>query len=184
MSDSLRTTSLPRRSSSASISGWTSHPHLAAAGEDVDRAVVVGVEEGAVGGRRLGELVDLLAQRGDVLLGLLQGEGELLVLGDGLGQLALGLEQPLLEGLDPAGALLQSPAEDGDLFLGGPGACRAACSRSSLSIGSSSSVGIRAVIGIHLVGIASFVVYPCWRPYTGALPISTRHCRADARRLG
>ena len=41
-------------------------------------------EEGPVGARRLGELVDLLAQGGDVLLGLLQGEGQLLVLRDGL----------------------------------------------------------------------------------------------------
>ena len=93
-------------------------PHLAAAGEDVDGAVVVGAEVGAVGGRRLGELLHLFAQGGDVLLGLLEGEGQLLVLGDGLGQLALGLEQLLLEGLDPARALLEPATQDGDLLLG------------------------------------------------------------------
>ena len=92
--------------------GVHGHPHLAATGEDVDGAVVVGVQEGPVGARRLGELVHLFAQRGDVLLGLLQRVGQLLVLRDGLGQLALGLEEPLLERLDPAGPLRQAPAQD------------------------------------------------------------------------
>ena len=78
-------------------------------------------EEGPVGRRRLGELLHLLAEVGHVLLGRLQGEGELLVLRDGLGQLALGLEQLLLEGLDPPRALLEAPAQDGDLLLGGLG---------------------------------------------------------------
>jgi hypothetical protein len=68
------------------------HPHFAAAGEDVDGAVLVDAEERAVGGRRLGELLDLLAQGRQLLLGLLQGEGQLLVLGGGLGQLALRLQ--------------------------------------------------------------------------------------------
>ena len=36
----------------------------------------------------------------------------------GLRQLALRLEQPLLEGLDPAGALLEPPTERVDLILG------------------------------------------------------------------
>jgi hypothetical protein len=54
--------------------------HLATARKDVDGAVVVVTEERAVGGGRLGELVDLLAQGGDVLAGLTQGVGELLVL--------------------------------------------------------------------------------------------------------
>ena len=114
------------------------HPHLAAAREDVDRAVVVDAEERAVGRRRLGELLDLLAQRGQLLLGLLEGEGQLLVLRDRLGQLALGLEQPLLEGLDPAGALLEPPAQGVDLLLGldEPGAQRLELGR-GLSIGRS-----------------------------------------------
>ena len=98
--------------------GVQTHPHLAAAREDVDRAVVVDAEERAVGRRGLGELLDLFTQRGQLLLGLLEGEGQLLVLRGGLGQLALGLEQPLLEGLHPARALLQPPAERVDLILG------------------------------------------------------------------
>ena len=91
---------------------------LRPAGEDVDGAVVVDPEEGAVGGGRLGELLDLLAQRGQLLLGLLQGEGQLLVLRGGVGQLALGLEQALLEGLDPPGALLEAAPERVDLLFG------------------------------------------------------------------
>ncbi len=98
--------------------GVQAHPHFAPARKDVDGAVLVDAEEGAVGGRRLGELLHLFAQRGQLLLGLLQGEGQLLVLRGGLGQLALGLEEALLEGLDPARALLQPPAERVDLVLG------------------------------------------------------------------
>ena len=105
----------------ASMSGWSGHPHLAAPGEHVDGAVVVRPEVGPVGRGRLGQLLDLLAQVGDVLLGRLQGEGQLLVLGDGLGQLALGLEELLLEGLHPARALLEPAAQDRDLLLGGQG---------------------------------------------------------------
>ena len=76
------------------------HPHLAPSGEHVDRTVRIGPEECAVGGGWLGKLLDLLSKVGHVLLGRLQGEGELLVLGDGLRQLSLGLEQLLLQRLD------------------------------------------------------------------------------------
>ena len=48
---------------------------------------------------------------------LTQRGGELLVLGDGLGELALGLEQALLERADALGRVLQPAAEDDDLFL-------------------------------------------------------------------
>src|SRR5664280_23253 len=89
-----------------------------AAGEHIDRPVIVRAEVGPVGGRWLGQLLHLVAQVGYVLLGRLQGGGELLVLGDGLRQLPLGLEQFLLEGLDPPWALLEPAAEDGHLFLG------------------------------------------------------------------
>ena len=91
--------------------------HLAAGGEDVDRAVVVGAEEGAVRRRRHRELLDLLAERRDVLAGLAERGRQALVLGDGLGELALRLEQPLLEGADPLGCVLEPAAEDDDLFL-------------------------------------------------------------------
>ena len=91
--------------------GVQGDPHLAAAGEHVDGAVVVAGQEGAVGGRRLGELVDLLPQGGDVLAGLAEGEGQALVLGNGLLELALGLEQLLLEGPDPLGRVLHAAAQ-------------------------------------------------------------------------
>ena len=93
--------------------------HLAAGGEDVDGAVVVGAEVGAVRGRRHRELLDLFAQRGDVLARLAEGGGELLVLGDGLGELALRLEQPLLERADPLRRVLEAAAQDDDLLLEG-----------------------------------------------------------------
>ena len=93
------------------------YPHLAAAREHVDGAVVVGLEEGAVGRRRLGELVDLLAQRRDVLACLAQGVGEFLVLRHRLGQLALGLEELLLKSSDALRGLLQAAAESNDLLL-------------------------------------------------------------------
>ena len=100
------------------MSGWRLDAHFAPAGEDVDGAVLVDAQEGPVGGRGLGQLLDLLAQRGQLLLGLLQGEGQLLVLRRGVGQLALGVEEALLEGLHATGALLEAAAERVDLVLG------------------------------------------------------------------
>ncbi len=87
------------------------------AGEHVDGAVVVGGQEGAIGGRRLGQLVDLLTEGGDVLTGLTEGVGQLLVLRDGLLELALGLEQLLLEGADALRGVLQPAAKGADLLL-------------------------------------------------------------------
>ena len=94
------------------------HPHFAAAREDVDGAVVVDAEKRSVRRRRLRQLLHFLAQRGQLLLGLLEGEGQFLVLRGRLRQLSLGLEEPLLEGLDAAGALLQPSTERVDLVLG------------------------------------------------------------------
>ena len=91
--------------------------HLAAGGEDVGGAVVVGAEERAVARRRHRELLDVFAERGDVLARLTQRGRELLVLGDGLGELALGLEQALLERADALRGVLQPATEDDDLFL-------------------------------------------------------------------
>ena len=95
--------------------------HLAAAGEHVDGAVVVVAEQRAVGRRRLGELVDLLAQRRDVVARLPQGVGELLVLRHRLAQLALGLEQPLLQGAHALGRVLEPAPQREDLLLEGAG---------------------------------------------------------------
>ena len=97
--------------------GVEGDPDLAAGREHVDGAVVVAGEERAVGRRRLGELLHLAAQLGDVLARLAEGVGELLVLGDGLGQLALGLQQALLEGAHPLGGVLELAPELDDLLL-------------------------------------------------------------------
>ena len=91
--------------------------HLATGAEHVHGAVVVVAEERAVRRRRHRELLDLFAQRRDVLAGLTQRGREALVLGDGLGELALRLEQPLLEGPHPLGRVLEAAPEDDDLFL-------------------------------------------------------------------
>jgi len=52
-----------------------------------------------------------------VLAGLPQGVGEPLVLGKGLLELPLGLEQPLLEGPHPFGRISEAPAEGAHLFF-------------------------------------------------------------------
>ena len=52
-----------------------------------------------------------------MLARLAQGVGELLVLRHGLGQLALGLEQPLLERAHALGRVLQPAPQRDDLFL-------------------------------------------------------------------
>ena len=91
--------------------------HLAPGGEDVGGAVVVGAEERAVTRGRHRQLLDIFPQRGDVLARLTQRGGEFLVLGDGLGELALGLEEALLEGADALRGVLQPPTKDHDLFL-------------------------------------------------------------------
>ena len=107
---SFRTTSLPLRIAPGSMSGCRLTRILRPLEKTSTVPSSLMPEERAVGRRRLGELLDLLAQGGQLLLGLLQGEGQLLVLRGGLGQLALRLEEPLLEGLDPARG---SPAAGG-----------------------------------------------------------------------
>ena len=97
--------------------GVQGDPHLAPAGEDVDGGVLVGAQVGPVGRGGLGELLHLFPQGGDVLPGLPEGVGQLLVLGDGLGQLALRLQQLLLQGPDALGRVLQPPAEGYHLLL-------------------------------------------------------------------
>ncbi len=97
--------------------GLHRHAHLAAAGVNVDGVVVVQAEHGAVPGRRLRELVDFISQGGDVLACLAQGVRELLVLGDGLSELALAFEQALLKRADALGRILEPPPKCGDLVL-------------------------------------------------------------------
>jgi hypothetical protein len=97
--------------------GMEPDAHLAAARQHVDCAVVVATDHHAVRRRRLAQLVDLVAQRGDVLASLAQGVAELLVLADRVRELALGLEQPLLERPHPLRRIGQASAQIGDLLL-------------------------------------------------------------------
>ncbi len=94
-----------------------SDAHLAAARKDVGRAVVVAAQERPVGRRRLGQLVHLLAQGGDVLTGLTQGVGQALILREGLLQLALGLQETLFQRPHPLGRIRQPPPQQGHLLL-------------------------------------------------------------------
>jgi hypothetical protein len=91
--------------------------HLAAGGEDVDAAVLVGGEVRAVPRRRHRQLLDLLPEGGDVLARFPEGGGQLLVLRQRLGELALRLEEPLFQGPDPLRSVLQPPAQTDDLLL-------------------------------------------------------------------
>ena len=92
-------------------------PQLAAAGEDVDRAVVVGGQEDAVARRRLAEPVDLLLERDELLAGVAQGAGELVVALGQEGRAALGLGDALLEGAHLPRAVGHLAAEETDLLL-------------------------------------------------------------------
>src|SRR5204862_1585196 len=92
-------------------------PQLAPTGEDVDGAVVVQGEEDAVTGRRLTEPVDLLLERDQLLAGLAEGAGELVVpLGQERGA-PLRLRDPLLERPHLAGTVGHLAAEQTDLLL-------------------------------------------------------------------
>ena len=80
-SASLSRTSWPgRRSRGRRRRGCTTTRILRPAGEDVDRAVVERLEEDAVAAGRLGEAVDLLLERDDLVAGLAEGGDEALVL--------------------------------------------------------------------------------------------------------
>src|SRR6266540_2842401 len=90
---------------------------LAPAGGDVDGAVLVDREEDAVAAWRRGELLDLLLEGDDLLTGLAQGGCQALVLGQRLGELALGLQQALLQHADLPRGVVQATAEQGRLLL-------------------------------------------------------------------
>ena len=71
-SASLSMTSWPLRSSLGLDGGTHGDAQLAAAGKDIDGAVVVASQEHAVARRRLRQPVDFFAQRDDLLAGFLQ----------------------------------------------------------------------------------------------------------------
>jgi hypothetical protein len=97
--------------------GMDRDAHLAPRGEHVDRTIVIRGEKRAVGRRRHGELLDLFPERGNVLARFTEGRGEAFVLGDGLGQLTLRLQDLLLQRAHPLRCVLEPPTEDDDLFL-------------------------------------------------------------------
>jgi hypothetical protein len=97
--------------------GVHGHAHLAAAREHVDGAVVVVAEQRAVRARRLGELVDLFAQRRDVLARFTQRVRQLLVLARRLRELTLGLEQALFERAHPLGSVVQLATQPDDFVF-------------------------------------------------------------------
>ena len=76
--------------------GMQGDAHLATAREDVDGVVVVLADDHAVRRGWLRQLVDLVAQCGDVLTRFAQGVGELLVLTDRGGELPSTLRDLLL----------------------------------------------------------------------------------------
>ena len=77
-------------------------PHLAAAGEHVRGPVLAGAEEHAERGRRLGQPVDLLLERDDLVARLPERACQSLVLAGHGRDARLGLAQPLLEQPDMA----------------------------------------------------------------------------------
>ena len=97
--------------------GMQRHAHLAAAHQYVDGAVVVLTHHHAIGRRRLAELVDFVAQGGNVFAGLTQGVAQLLITRHRLRQLALGFEEPLFERTHPLGRVGQFPAQFGNLLI-------------------------------------------------------------------
>ena len=93
------------------------HPQLAAAGEHLDRAVVLRLEEHAEPGRRLGQPVDLLLEGDDLVPGLLEGGHEPFVLGRDRGQVRLRLVETLLQNPGLTGGFRELATQRGDLLL-------------------------------------------------------------------
>ena len=95
-------------------------PELAAAGEDIDRVVVVAGQERAEARRWLRQPVDLFLQRDDLVPCLAQRLGETLVLRGDRGEGALGVAQALLDRPRRTREIGQAPAQVGDLGLKEP----------------------------------------------------------------
>jgi len=93
------------------------HPQLAATGEDVDRAVLVRLQEHAVAAGRLGEPVDLLLEGHHLVPRLAERAGELLVALGERRHPALRLGQPLLQHPQVPGGLGQPAPQHRDLLL-------------------------------------------------------------------
>ncbi|CAM5292146.1 hypothetical protein SGRI78S_00358 [Streptomyces griseus subsp. griseus] len=93
------------------------HPELAAPGEDVAGAVLVGLKEDAEAGRRLREPVDLLLEGHDLVTRLTERVGEPLVLCGHARQVRLQLDDPLFENPRMTRRVGELTSQDGDLLL-------------------------------------------------------------------
>ena len=93
------------------------HPELAPAGEDVRRAVLVGLQEHAEAGGRLREPVDLLLEGHDLVAGLTEGVRQPLVLRGHACQVGLQLDDPLFENPRVPRRVGELASQDGDLLL-------------------------------------------------------------------
>ena len=94
-----------------------SHPQFAAAGEDVDRVVVVGLEEHAVAGRRLRQPVDFFFQRDDLVAGFAERRSESVVLTRQRGNRRLRFGQTVVDGACVSRRLSQLAAQRRHFFF-------------------------------------------------------------------
>ena len=97
--------------------GADADPHLAAAGEHVGGAVLGGRQEHAETRRRLGQPVDFLLERHDLVARFAERVGQPLVLAGHGGQAGLRLTQPLLEQADVPGRVGQPAPQHRHLLL-------------------------------------------------------------------
>ena len=114
---SLSSTSWPRRSELDLHRGRDGDAQLAAAGEDVDGAVLVAGQEHAVPARRLRQPVDLLLEGDDLGACLLERGDEPFVVLRQPGQLGLGRGDALLQLPDVPRALGQLAPHQGEFLL-------------------------------------------------------------------
>ncbi len=100
------------------LDAWADvHPQFAAACEDVGGAVLVGLQEDAEAGRRLGEAVDLFLEGHDLVAGLAEGVGQPFVLRGDAGQVGLQFDDPLFENPRVPRRVGELASQDGDLLL-------------------------------------------------------------------
>ncbi len=91
-------------------------PHLATTGEDVDGGIVVGLDDQAVGRRRLGQPVNLTLEGDDLLARFSQRPDEAFVLGRQGRQRGLQLQYAVLEVTGTGGRVREATAKAGDLL--------------------------------------------------------------------
>ncbi len=93
------------------------HAELASVGEDVRGRVIEGLEEDPVAGRRLGELLDLLLEGDELLAGLPEGAGQLVVVIASALEFVGRLRQAFLQGVDLARRCVEFAARQSQLLL-------------------------------------------------------------------